>query len=179
MVNSVVGIVGSRNTGKTTTTSSLTDFCVEKGYNVAIIKFMSHKFDFDPDHKDSATLRKTKATTVISTSPYETVLFQQTEGRTDLQSLLRYLPPVIDIAFCESYPSKFPKIPLIFACKNVEDFYETRKRYNSQDPLFITGIITNESFDRLQGIPILSNSDSGHLQQALEIILRNQPVKKN
>ncbi|MFW9905302.1 MAG: hypothetical protein ACFFFH_13260, partial [Candidatus Thorarchaeota archaeon] len=91
--------------------------------------------------------------------------------RTDLYSLLKYLPPGIDIVFCESYPSKFPKIPLIFVCKNVNDFYETRKRYHSQDPLFITGIITNEGFNTLQGIPVLSNNESGQLQQALEIIL--------
>ena len=175
MVNYILGIVGSRNAGKTTTTSNLTDFCVDKGYKVAIIKFMSHKFDFDPDHKDSATLRKTKATTVISTSPFETVLFQQTDKRTDLQSLLAYLPPVIDIIFCESYPSKFPKIPLIFTCKNVNDFHETKKRYSSQNPLFITGIITNEGFNMLEGIPVLSNNDSGHLQLALNKILRSQP----
>ena len=175
MINNIVGIVGGRNTGKTSTTSNLTDFCVNKGYNVAIIKFMRHKFDFDPNHKDSVTLRKTKATTVISTSPFETVLFQQTEERTDFQSLLDYIPPAVDIVICESYPSKFPKIPLIFACKNVNDFHETKKRYGYQDPLFITGIITDEGFSMLEGIPVLSNNDSGHLQLALDKILRSQP----
>ena len=178
MGNIIVGIVGSKNTGKTTTTTNLTDFIVDRGLRVAIIKFMLHKFELDPSHKDSATLRKTKATTIISNSPYETVVFQQTDQRTDLQTLLQYLPPTIDIVFCESYPSKFPIIPLIFACKNVEDFYETRKRYNSQDPLFITGIITNEGFNTLEGIPVLSNTDSGQLRQAFDIILQVQPDKE-
>ncbi|MFX0125567.1 MAG: molybdopterin-guanine dinucleotide biosynthesis protein B [Candidatus Hodarchaeota archaeon] len=175
MVNNFVGIVGSRNTGKTTTTTNLTDFFVDQGFRAAIIKFMQHKFDIDPAYKDSATLRKTKATTVISTSPHETVIFQQTDQRTDLQTLTQYLPPGIDIVFCESYPSSFPLIPLIFVCKNIEDFYETRKRYHYQDPLFISGIIANEGIDTLKGIPVLSNIESGHLQKAFKIIFKNQP----
>jgi len=179
MVNTIVGIVGSRNTGKTTTTTNLTNFFVEQGLRVAIIKFMQHKFEIDPSHKDSASLRKTKATTVISTSPYETILFQQTDQRTNLQTLLQYLPPGIDIVFCESYPSKFPTIPFIFTCKNVEDFYETRKRYNSQEPLFITGIITNEGFNMLEGIPVLSNIDSRQIQQAFEIISKIRSEKEH
>jgi len=178
MVNTIVGIVGSKNTGKTTTTTNLTNFFVDQGLRVAIIKFMQHKFEIDPSHKDSALLRKTKATTIISTSPYEIVLFQHTDQRADLQTLLQSLPPGIDIVFCESYPSKFPVIPFIFACKNVEDFYETRKRYSSQDPLFITGIITNEGFNTLEGIPVLSNTDSGQIQQAFELISKIQSDKE-
>lgn len=177
MVKTIVGIVGSRNTGKTTTTTNLTNFFVNQGLRVAIIKFMQHKFEIDPSHKDSASLRKTKATTIISTSPYETVLFQQTDQRTDLQTLLQYLPPGIDIVFCESYPSKFPTIPFIFVCKDVEDFYNTRERYSSQDPLFITGIITNEGFNMLEGIPVLSNIESGQIQQAFEIVSKVQSNK--
>lgn len=175
MVNNIVGIVGSRNTGKTTTTTSLTDFFATRGFKVAIIKFMQHKFDFDPNHKDSVTLRKTKATTIISTSPYETVLFQHTDQRDDFQTLLGYLPPAIDIVFCESYPSKFPNIPLVFVCRDEKDFYETLNRYNSQIPLFITGIITSEGIESFKGIPVLSNIDSGHLEQAFELILKIQP----
>lgn len=175
MVNYIFGIVGSRNTGKTTTTTNLTNFFVDRGFKVAIIKFMRHKFDLDPTHKDSATLRKTKAATIISTSPYETVLFQQTDHQTDLQTLKHYLSPAIDIIFCESYPSRFPQIPLIFACKNEDDFYETQNRYNSQKPLFITGIIAKEGIGTLKGTPVLSNSDSVHLQQAFEIIWKMQP----
>lgn len=178
MVNTIVGIVGSKNTGKTTTTTNLTDFFVNKGLKVAIIKFMQHKFDIDPSHKDSAILRETKATTIIAASPYETVLFQQTDQRSDLQTLLHYIPSDIDIVFCESYPSKFPSIPLVFACKNVEDFYETRKRYHSQDPLFITGTITNNSLNMIKGIPVLSNINSGQLQLAFEIISKIKPNKE-
>ena len=133
---------------------------------------MSHKFDLDPAHKDSAILRKTKATTIMSTSPYETVLFQKTDQRTDLHTLLRYLPVDIDIVFCESYPSKFPTIPLIFVCKNTKDYYETKKRFNRQKPLYITGIIINEGIGTLEGIPVLSNKTSHHLHQAIDLVLR-------
>ncbi|MFX1282648.1 MAG: molybdopterin-guanine dinucleotide biosynthesis protein B [Promethearchaeota archaeon] len=172
MVKYIVGIVGSRNTGKTTTTTNITDILEEKGFKVAIIKFMSHRFDLDPTHKDSAILRKTKATTILSSSPHETVLFQKTDQRPDLHTLLRYLPLEIDVVLCESYPSIFPEIPLIFVCKGTEDYYETKKRFNDRKPLFITGIIITEGINTLEGIPVLSNDVSDHLQQALELILR-------
>ncbi|UCG90592.1 MAG: molybdopterin-guanine dinucleotide biosynthesis protein MobB [Candidatus Heimdallarchaeota archaeon] len=172
MVKYIVGIVGSRNTGKTTTTTNITDTLVKKGFKAAIIKFMSHRFDFDPAHKDSALLRKTKATTILSASPHETVLFQKTDQRTDLHTLLRYLPLEIDDVLCESYPSTFPVIPLIFVCQNIEDYYNTKERFKDRKPLFITGIIVTEGIDTLEGIPVLSNDVSDHLQQALELILR-------
>lgn len=172
MVKHIVGIVGSRNTGKTTTTTNITDIFIKKGFKVAIIKFMTHKFDLDPAHKDSALLRKTKATTIISTSPHETVLFQRTNQRSDLKVLLQYLPSDIDILFCESYPSKFPQIPLIFVCRNVEDYSEINRRFNNQKPLFITGIISNQGIDTLEGIPVLSNTVLDHLHLALELILK-------
>lgn len=176
MVKYIVGIVGYRNTGKTTTTANLTDTFVIEGYQVAIIKFMHHKFDLDPAHKDSALLRRTQATTIVSTSPHETVMFQQTDQQADLRTLLKYIPLDIDIVFCESYPSKLPQIPLIFVCKNAEDYYETRERFNYQKPLFITGIITNQDIDTLEDIPVLSNTVSGHLHQALEIILKVETI---
>lgn len=174
MVKYVIGIVGSKNTGKTTTTSNLTDISVKKGYKVAIIKFMSHKFDLDPRHKDSAILRNTKASTVISSSPHEFVLFQQTDQRPDFRTLLQYLPSDIDIVFCESYPSNFPTIPVIFVCKNTEDFYDTKKRFKHFTPLFITGTIINEGIDALEDLPVMSNRISDHLKRALQIILNNK-----
>ncbi|MHA2244482.1 MAG: molybdopterin-guanine dinucleotide biosynthesis protein B [Candidatus Hodarchaeales archaeon] len=176
MVKYIVGIVGNRNAGKTTTTANLTDELVNEGYEVAIIKFMNHKFDLDPAHKDSAVLRRTRATTIVSTSPHETVLFQQTDQQADLRTLLQYIPLDIDIVFCESYPSRLPRIPLIFVCKNVEDYYETKERYNDQKPLFITGIITNQGIDTLEDIPVLTNTVSGHLHKALGMILKVESI---
>lgn len=132
---------------------------------------MHHKFDLDPAHKDSAILRKTQAKAIISSSPYEIVLYQPTSEQANLHSLLKFISDEIDIVFCESYPSRFSPIPLIFACKDEKDYFETKKRFNYQKPLFITGIISNQDIDTLEDIPILSNTVSGHLHQGLEIIL--------
>ncbi|MFX0014862.1 MAG: molybdopterin-guanine dinucleotide biosynthesis protein B [Promethearchaeota archaeon] len=183
MVKLIIGVVGNRNSGKTTTTSNITDTLVIKGFKVAIIKFLRHKFDLDPTHKDSALLRKTKATTIISTSPHEIVLFQNTDKQTDLQTLIYYLPPDTNVIICESYPSKFPRIPLIFVCRNTEDFFETKERYNNQKPLFITGFISNQNIDALEGIPVLSNKIN-QIEKAIELIMQiyeplNRTHKKN
>lgn len=172
MIKYLVGIVGSKNTGKTTTTVNLTDAFFTAGSKVAIIKFMHHKFDIDPKHKDSAKFRKTKADTIVSTSPYETVLFQHTNQQADLRTLLNYISEDTKVVFCESYPSRFPHIPLVFVCKNTTDYYETKERFK-QKPILITGIIANEDFNTLENIPVLSNTVAEDLQLQLEIILKH------
>lgn len=170
----LVGIVGSRNTGKTTTTKYLTNTFVDAGHNVAIIKFSSHKFDLDPEHKDSVALRNTKATTIISNTPYETVTFQSTDERRKLPSLLRDLPSEIDVVFCESYPSQFPNIPLIYVCNSIEDYYQTKKRFNERSPLYVTGIIDSKQIYSIEKKKVLSNTDPNHLQIGKRIILENR-----
>ncbi|MFX0086238.1 MAG: molybdopterin-guanine dinucleotide biosynthesis protein B, partial [Candidatus Hodarchaeota archaeon] len=153
----IVGIVGSRNTGKTTTTVNLTNIFANVGYKVAIIKFSHHKFDLDPSHKDSAVLRSTKAEIIISSTPYETVTYQPTDKRVDLPSLLVNLSSDINVVFCESYPINFPKISLIFVCDSIEDYYQTKQRFKNENPLFITGIIYDKAIKSIEDNIILSN----------------------
>ncbi len=169
----LVGIVGSRNTGKTTSTLNLTDIFSTAGYKVAIIKFSHHKYDLDPSHKDSAILRNSKAEVIISSTPYETVKYQPKHQREDLNSLICSIPKEVNIVFCESYPSRFPKIPLIFVCDDIQDYYETKKRFNNQKPLFLTGIISNQPIAEVERNPILSNTDPTHLEKAKDIIMKN------
>ncbi|MHA2306346.1 MAG: molybdopterin-guanine dinucleotide biosynthesis protein B, partial [Candidatus Hodarchaeales archaeon] len=93
----LVGIVGNKNTGKTTSTRNLTDIFFTAGYKVAIIKFSHHKFDLDPSHKDSAKLRNSKAAVIISNTPYETVIYQPREERLELCSLIENIPNDVNI----------------------------------------------------------------------------------
>jgi molybdopterin-guanine dinucleotide biosynthesis protein MobB len=169
----LIGIVGSRNTGKTTSTINLVNIFSTNGYEVGIIKFSSHKFDIDPSHKDSALLRNTKADVIISSTPHETVIYQRKRQREDLNSLIKRIPEEVNIVFCESYPSDFPILPLIFVCDDVHDYYETKKRFGKQKPLFITGIISNQSILKLEHNLILSNKNPTHLEKAKQIILKN------
>ncbi len=174
MVNHLVGIVGNRNTGKTTTTVNLTNYLINLDYKVAIIKFSHHKFSLEPETKESAILRKTKATSFIFTNPYENIIFQTSDSRTDVPTLLQHLPEDVDIVFCESYPSKFPEIAVIFVCRNSNDYFETKTRFNSQRPLFITGIISENGPDTIEDVPLLSNSNPIHLEKSLKLILQEK-----
>ncbi|MHA2226513.1 MAG: molybdopterin-guanine dinucleotide biosynthesis protein MobB [Candidatus Hodarchaeales archaeon] len=177
MVKHLVGIVGNKNTGKTTTTVNLTNYLINLGYKVAIIKFSHHKFSLESESKDSVILRKTNATSFIFTNPYENIIFQTSDSRTDVPTLLQHLPEEVDIVFCESYPSKFPEISLIFVCSNSNDYFETKTRFNTQRPLFITGIISENGPNTLEGVPILSNSNPTHLDKCLKLILqKNQQI---
>ncbi|NHJ01020.1 MAG: hypothetical protein EAX86_02710 [Candidatus Heimdallarchaeota archaeon] len=154
------GIVGNKNTGKTTTVLRIVSYFTEKGLNAAIIKYSHHKFDLQPPDKDSTLLRKSKAQIVISSTPYETVYYQRQKSRQKLDELLDIMNKSdlgIDVVVCESYPAEFPPIPLIFTCESIEDFQKLRERYLNQKPLFITGIISKTNISELETFPVLSS----------------------
>jgi molybdopterin-guanine dinucleotide biosynthesis protein MobB len=154
----IVGIVGSRNTGKSTFTLKLSNFIVTIGMKVAIIKYSQSHYTIEPESKDSALFHKSKAENVIFSSPYETVSYLKNfqEIPTPLDELLQLVPDEIDIVLCESYPSKFGAIPCIFIVKDKSDFVETKARYSEQRPLFISGPYTETHQGDLEGIPLLS-----------------------
>ena len=154
----IVGIVGSRNTGKSTFTLVLSDFLVNMGMKVAIIKYSQSHYTVEPKSKDSALFHKSKAKNVIFSSPYETVSYLKNiqEKHTPLDELLKLVSDEINIVLCESYPNRFSTIPYIYIIKHIPDFLETKTRYNEQRPLFISGPYTDTHQGDLEGIPLLS-----------------------
>ena len=181
MPSQLLGVVGSRNTGKTTTVRIIANALSEIGLNIAIIKFSHHKFTSHPPNKDSTVLRDTKAKIVVSATPYEIVYYERLEKRHEIPELLRMINKngnSIDLIICESYPANYPQIPLIFTCKSEEDYQETKKRYNTQKPLFITGLITQSDISMIEGIPVLLlEPTSEDFSRALSLLKEN-PVER-
>jgi molybdopterin-guanine dinucleotide biosynthesis protein MobB len=168
----IVGIVGSRNTGKSTFTIKLSNFIITKGMKVAIIKYSQSHYTMEPESKDSALFHKSKAENVIFSSPYETVSYLKNfqEMHTPLDELLKLVSDETDIVLCESYPSKFRAIPCIFVVKDTSDFVETKARYNEQRPLFISGPYTETHQGNLEGFPLLSFDRSEDLPVISKVI---------
>ena len=167
-----VGIVGSKNTGKSTFTLKLSDLMVNMGLKVAIIKYSHSHYTIEPKSKDSALFHESGVENVIFSSPYEIVSYLKKlkDKYTPLDELLKLIPDKTDIVLCESYPSKLNPIPLIFIIKDPSDFMETKTRYNELQPLFISGPYTNTHQGDLEGIPLLSLERSDDLPLISKIL---------
>jgi molybdopterin-guanine dinucleotide biosynthesis protein MobB len=167
----LVGIIGSRNTGKSTFTATCSNALSLLGKNVAIIKFSHSHYYFEPNIKDTSIFYETSAKEIIFTGPHETVLYKKTKTRLNLNDLSRYISDDIDIYLCESYPSNFPVIPSIFTIKSKEDYHETKFRYSTFNPLFITGIYSETNSGNLDGIPVLKISKKTNELKITRLIL--------
>lgn len=153
-----IGIVGSKNTGKSNFTLKLSDFLINLGLKIVIIKYSHSRYSIEPKSKDSALFHGSKAESVIFSGPFETVVYQKkaTKNRISLDQILTYLSDDVDIVLCESYPSKFIAIPFIFIIKAITDFEETKNRFKKQQPLFISGPYAEQHQGDLEGTPLLS-----------------------
>ncbi len=167
----VIGIIGSRNTGKSTFTVACSNALSLLGKNVAIIKFSHSHYSFEPDTKDSAIFHETLAKNIIFTSPYETVLYKKTNKRLSLKYLRKFISNDIDIVLCESYPNSFPAIPSIFTIKSKTDYNETKIRYKAFRPFIVTGIYTDTHTGVLDGVPLLKISNKTDEPKITKLIL--------
>ncbi|MHA1973152.1 MAG: molybdopterin-guanine dinucleotide biosynthesis protein B [Candidatus Hodarchaeales archaeon] len=157
MTFTIIGVVGTRNTGKTTTLINLSRQLTIEGYKVVIMKFMTHKFDLDDESKDSNKFRQVNPSMIISASPSETVIFQPRTKRASVEELLPYIPKNTDFILCEGIPIKYiTKSSVIFCSRDNDTYTELKKRYEGIKPIYISGLIANSGIKTLDNIPVLS-----------------------
>jgi molybdopterin-guanine dinucleotide biosynthesis protein MobB len=173
----VVGVVGSKNSGKSTFISKCSTLLSNLGQKVAIIKFSHSKFTIDPQTKDSLLFHDSQAIKYIFSGPFEQVTYQKVQKRGNPQELLLTIGRDIDIVFCESYPNDSPIIPLIFTIKNYNDYLETKNRYKDQKPIFITGKDLEVVNDQIENVPVLSIDQKAHRSEIKQKIFDSNPLR--
>ena len=123
----VFGIVGWKNSGKTTLTEKVVASMVSKGYSVSSLKHAHHNFVVDQEGKDSDRHKKAGASQVIVTSKNQWALIssQRYSEKEVLSKMLKKLDPV-DFVIIEGFKTYWhPKI-------------ETYLSGNSHEPLIAT-----------------------------------------
>ena len=108
----VYGIVGWKNTGKTTLLERLVTEITGRGVTVSTIKHAHHSFDVDHPGKDSYRHSAAGATEVLLTSANRFALMHELRGAPEpsLDELLSKLSPV-DLVLIEGFKSgTHPKI---------------------------------------------------------------------
>ena len=160
----VFGIVGWKNSGKTTLTEKVVASMVSKGYSVSSIKHAHHNFVVDQEGKDSDRHKKAGASQVIVTSKNQWALIssQRYSEKEVLSKMLKKLDPV-DFVIIEGFKTYWhPKI-------------ETYLSGNSNEPLIATS--KNKSKFSSKNTSIISSgfdiTDNGNI-----IYFKGQTVLK-
>ncbi len=100
----VYGIVGWKNSGKTTLVERLVTEITGRGFSVSTIKHAHHTFDVDHEGKDSFRHRTAGAREVLLASRTRWALMHENRDDTEppLSTLLKKLSPV-DLVLIEGY----------------------------------------------------------------------------
>ena len=101
----VIGIVGWKNSGKTTLVVALVRLLTERGLKVATIKHAHHDFDIDHPGKDSWRHREAGASDVIVASGARWAQVHELRGAAEpeLDELLPRLSAGTDIVIVEGF----------------------------------------------------------------------------
>lgn len=106
------GVVGWKNSGKTTLMERLVGEIVGRGFSVSAVKHAHHAFDVDQPGKDSWRHRQAGAREVLVCSGARWALMSELRGMSEppLEELLAKLEPV-DLVLIEGYKrDRHPKV---------------------------------------------------------------------
>ncbi len=126
------GVIGWKNSGKTTLLERLIEEFTIRGKTVSAIKHAHHAFDIDHKHRDSYKFRSAGArrTAIVSRNRWAMIHELRGESEPSLQEIIGHIG-ACDLILIEGYKSgKFPKIE---AC----GFSENERSLANDDPNII------------------------------------------
>lgn len=104
MTHPVFGVIGWKNSGKTTLMERLLEEFTRRGLKVSAIKHAHHSFDVDHPGRDSYKFREAGARQVALVSPKRWALMHELrdEEKPDLEEILSHIGPC-DLVLIEGY----------------------------------------------------------------------------
>ena len=132
----IVAVVGSSNSGKTTTVEALIRGLTKRGYTVASAKHIPEpEFTIDTEGKDTWRHSKAGASTVLSVAPNELTAIKKVDTTNySLEQVIAEFPDEIDIIILEGFKHLVGQnmtIPKIVANKTVNEKSEGLERYKN------------------------------------------------
>jgi molybdopterin-guanine dinucleotide biosynthesis protein MobB len=127
-----IAVVGTKKSGKTTTTEKLIRELTRRGYKVAAIKHINEPdFTIDTPGKDTWRYQQAGAKTVISAATNETATIEKTTTTPTVETLLKKCTDN-DIVFIEGLKKQVAQnqtIPKIAVTKNQTEAQNALKTY--------------------------------------------------
>ena len=150
----VVGIVGWKNSGKTTLVERLIEEFTRRGLRVASVKHAHHSFEIDDTATDSARHRRAGSAQVAIVSNKRWALITETAGSTepDFADVVAMLAPA-DLIIVEGY--KRAPIPKIEARRGAS----ANDKPLAPDDSHIIAIATDEPSAHVSPLPIFHLDD--------------------
>ncbi len=112
MTYPIFGVIGWKNSGKTTLMEKLLEEFTRRGFSVSAIKHAHHSFDVDHPGRDSYKFREAGARQVALVSPKRWALMHELrdEEKPDFDEILTHIGPC-DLVLVEGYKGgPHPKI---------------------------------------------------------------------
>lgn len=112
MTMPVFGIIGWKNSGKTTLMARLVEEFSRRGFSVSAIKHAHHSFDIDHPGRDSWRFREAGARQVALVSPKRWAVMHELreEEKPEFEEILEHIGPC-DLVLVEGFKNgPFPKI---------------------------------------------------------------------
>jgi len=129
----VIAVVGSKSSGKTTTIEALTRELTKRGYKVAAIKHISEvNFTIDTKDKDTWRFAQAGAKTIISVASHEIATIEKVnEVDFSLEEILRKCEDhdIVILEGFRKFVSKNENIPKIVVAKSKEEALEALDQF--------------------------------------------------
>lgn len=149
MKTTVIAVVGSKSSGKTTTIEVLTKELTKRGYKVAAVKHIPEpNFTIDREGKDTWRFARSGAKTIVSVASGEIATIEKVDATSfSLEEILQRCKSA-DIVFLEGFKKLVGKncdIPKIVTLKSAEEALEASK--NFEPILAFTGPCPTETLN--------------------------------
>jgi molybdopterin-guanine dinucleotide biosynthesis protein B len=162
----VFGIVGWKNSGKTTLMANLIRELTCRGFVVSVIKHAHAKFEIDHPGRDSFEMREAGARQVILSSPRRFALMRELGDASEMtfEELLSYAGPC-DVVLVEGYKREaYPKLEI------------RREGAVSRDPLAggypgVVAIASDRPEEEKDSLPVFQVDDEGRIAEFIVVTL--------
>lgn len=131
---SLVAVIGSRNSGKTTTVEILVRGLIERGYKVATVKHVPEAgFTIDTKGKDTWRHAQAGANTVASVAPNEIAVIKKVDTtKYDLKEIVKECQDEADIIILEGFSKLTARdlnVPKIVAVKTIDEVHKASNQF--------------------------------------------------
>ena len=149
----VFGVIGWKNSGKTSLMERLVSEITGRGFSVSTVKHVHHAVDLDQPGKDTYRHRQAGATEVVLASADRFALMREHRGpEPDLRAVLARLAPV-DLVLVEGYKRDSHRKVEVWRRETGHDLIQTG------DPL-VRAVATDATGLSLS-VPVLDLNDTG------------------
>ena len=160
---SIIAVVGSKKSGKTTAIETLVKGLTKRGYRIATVKHIPEAdFTIDTKGKDTWRHAKAGACIVVSVAPNEFATIKKVDTtKYGLSEILRNVEEDVDITILEGFKKLIEQssaVPKIVAAKTTKEILEASKRFK---PIlsFVGPIPTEAAKLNIPYIDVLNDPD--------------------